>query len=259
MGTVSLPGLVQVIVALVSDKREGCVCGLTGSGEFSGGLATFPNFLGLFRDLSCRGETGMHCSRARKVGREAEDEPYEVVLAREINQTYGPKGSAQAFDFMFDLHNTTANMCTCLIVDSGEPAAMHVRHYIQMHYTQSPCPIYLYMLPGEEIYSINSVAKVGIELELGQQPHQVVRSDLFTQMRDLIACALDFIELFKKGTAFPAFEIEVYKITGRMDYPCYPNGEISAMVHPKLQDKDFLPLNPRDPIFQTFSGEEILY
>lgn len=26
-----------------------------------------------------------------------------------------------------------------------------------------------------------------------------------------------------------------------------------------LQDKDFLPLRPGDPIFQTFSGEEILY
>uniref|UniRef100_A0A8C4WS89 N-acyl-aromatic-L-amino acid amidohydrolase n=1 Tax=Gopherus evgoodei TaxID=1825980 RepID=A0A8C4WS89_9SAUR len=180
---------------------------------------------------------------------EAEDEPYEVVLAREINQTYGPKGSAQAFDFMFDLHNTTASMGTCLIVDSEESLLpMHI-----------PCPIYLYKLPGEETYSINSVAKAGLALELGPQPQQVVRADLFSQMRDIIACALDFIELFNKGTVFPAFEIEAYKITGRMDYPCYPDGEISAMVHPKLQDKDFLPLNPRDPIFQTFSGEEILY
>uniref|UniRef100_A0A8C3TFP1 N-acyl-aromatic-L-amino acid amidohydrolase n=1 Tax=Chelydra serpentina TaxID=8475 RepID=A0A8C3TFP1_CHESE len=191
---------------------------------------------------------------------EAEDEPYEVGRAREINQTYGPKGSAQAFDFMFDLHNTTANMGACLIVDSEESLLpMHMCHYIQTHYKWSPCRIYLYKLPGEETYSIDSVAKAGLALELGPQPQRVVRADLFAQMRALMACALDFIELFNKGTVFPAFEIEAYKITGRMDYPRYPNGEISAMVHPKLQDKDFLPLHPGDPVFQTFSGEEIVY
>ncbi|XP_074854158.1 N-acyl-aromatic-L-amino acid amidohydrolase (carboxylate-forming) [Carettochelys insculpta] len=191
---------------------------------------------------------------------EAEDEPYEVSRAREINQTYGPKGSAQAFDFMFDLHNTTANMGTCLIVDSEESLLpMHMCHYIQTHHTWSRCPIYLYKLPGEETYAIDSVAKAGLALELGPQPQGVVRASLFAEMRALMACALDFIELFNSGMVFPAFEIEAYKITGRMDYPCYPDEDISAMVHPKLQDKDFLPLSPGDPIFQTFSGEETLY
>uniref|UniRef100_A0A8C8SAA7 N-acyl-aromatic-L-amino acid amidohydrolase n=1 Tax=Pelusios castaneus TaxID=367368 RepID=A0A8C8SAA7_9SAUR len=190
----------------------------------------------------------------------AENEPYELNLAREINQTYGPKGSAQAFDFMFDLHNTTANMGTCLIVDSEENLlSMHMCHYIQTHYRLSPCPIYLYKSPDEEPYTIYSVAKAGLALELGPQAQGVVRADLFAQMRALIACGLDFIELFNKGTVFPAFEIEVYKFTGIVDYPRYPDGEISAMVHPKLQDKDFHPLNPGDPIFQTFSGEEVLY
>ncbi|XP_075784624.1 N-acyl-aromatic-L-amino acid amidohydrolase (carboxylate-forming) isoform X2 [Pelodiscus sinensis] len=181
---------------------------------------------------------------------ETEDEPYEVGRAREINQTYGPKGSAQAFDFMFDLHNTTANMGTCLIMDSEESLLpMHMCHYIQTHYTQSSCPIYLYKLPGEESYSIDSVAKTGLALELGPQPQGVLKANLFAEMRALMACALDFIELFNTGTVFPAFKTEAYKITGRVDYPRYPDGEISAMVHPKLQD----------PIFQPFSGEEILY
>uniref|UniRef100_A0A674JT98 N-acyl-aromatic-L-amino acid amidohydrolase n=1 Tax=Terrapene triunguis TaxID=2587831 RepID=A0A674JT98_9SAUR len=183
---------------------------------------------------------------------EAEDKPYEVVRAREINQTYGPKGSAQAFDFMFDLHNTTANMGACLIVDSEESLLpMHMCHYIQV----GPAPD----LSTRPALGQGPLRSAGEALELGPQPQQVVRADLFTQMRDLMACALDFIELFNKGTVFPAFEIEAYKITGRMDYPRYPDGEISAMVHPKLQDKDFLPMNPGDPIFQTFSGEEILY
>uniref|UniRef100_A0A674JT25 N-acyl-aromatic-L-amino acid amidohydrolase n=1 Tax=Terrapene triunguis TaxID=2587831 RepID=A0A674JT25_9SAUR len=160
---------------------------------------------------------------------EAEDKPYEVVRAREINQTYGPKGSAQAFDFMFDLHNTTANMGACLIVDSEESL-------LPMHMCEALLQ-YKYF-EGVTFLSSHSGGRQG------SLPMQ---------------CPPILSPLCPIGTVFPAFEIEAYKITGRMDYPRYPDGEISAMVHPKLQDKDFLPMNPGDPIFQTFSGEEILY
>ncbi|XP_066477097.1 N-acyl-aromatic-L-amino acid amidohydrolase (carboxylate-forming) [Tiliqua scincoides] len=177
---------------------------------------------------------------------------YEVQRAQEINQIFGPKGSCQAYDFMFDLHNTTANMGSCLIVKSEHSLLpMHMCSYIQKHYTVSPCPIFVYLLPGEE--------SNGVALELGPQPQGVVRADLLAQMRSIVACGLDFIELFNKGTLFPAFEIEAYKLVGRMDYPRYPDGEISAVIHPNLQDKDFQPLKPGDPIFQTLSGDDILY
>nr|XP_056706926.1 N-acyl-aromatic-L-amino acid amidohydrolase (carboxylate-forming) [Euleptes europaea] len=185
---------------------------------------------------------------------------YEVQRAWEVNQIFGPKGSSQAYDFMFDLHNTTSNMGTCLIVDSEHCLLpMHMCNYIQKHYTRSSCPIYFYQLPGEETYGINSVAKAGIALELGPQPQGVLRADLLAQMRSIMACALDFIDLFNKGMLFPAFEIDAHKVVQRIDYPRYPDGEISAVVHPDLQDKDFLPLKPGDPIFQTVNGEDILY
>ncbi|XP_056657174.1 N-acyl-aromatic-L-amino acid amidohydrolase (carboxylate-forming) [Monodelphis domestica] len=44
-----------------------------------------------------------------------------------------------------------------------------------------------------------------------------------------------------------------------MDFPRGPGGELLGFVHPKLQDRDFLPLKPGDPIFELFSGEEICY
>uniref|UniRef100_A0A452IH64 Uncharacterized protein n=1 Tax=Gopherus agassizii TaxID=38772 RepID=A0A452IH64_9SAUR len=177
------------------------------------------------RDALLQGQEGGEDSA------EAEDEPYEVVLAREINQTYGPKGSAQAFDFMFDLHNTTASMGTYFIVDSGEPAA---HAHVPLH------PNALYTEP------------------LSYLPvHVARRGDLLHQLGGQSRHSAGVGATASKGTVFPAFEIEVYKIAGCMDYPCYPDGEISAMVHPKLQDKDFLPLNPRDPIFQTFMTSKL--
>nr|XP_028595842.1 N-acyl-aromatic-L-amino acid amidohydrolase (carboxylate-forming) isoform X2 [Podarcis muralis] len=185
---------------------------------------------------------------------------YEVQRAQEIDQSFGPRGSSQAYDFMFDLHNTTANMGACLFVATEHCLLpMHMCHYIQKHYSMGPCTIFLYQKPGEETLYLTSVAKAGIALELGPQPQGVARADCLAQMRSIMACALDFIELFNKGTLFPAFETEAYKVVERVDFPRYPDGEISAVIHPNLQDKDFHPLKPGDPIFQTLSGDVILY
>ncbi|XP_020661716.3 N-acyl-aromatic-L-amino acid amidohydrolase (carboxylate-forming) [Pogona vitticeps] len=191
----------------------------------------------------------------------SDTDSYEVQRAREINQNFGPKGSSQAYEFIFDLHNTTANMGCCLIVASEHCLlTLHMCSYIQKQSKVKHCSILLSQQnPQEETYSVCSVSKNGLAIEVGPQPQGVARADLLAQMRSIMAYALDFIELFNKGTLFPAFDIETYKVTGAVDFPRYPSGEISAVIHPDLQDKDFQPLKPGDPIFQTFSEEDILY
>lgn len=68
--------------------------------------------------------------------------------AREINQLYGPKGSAQAFDFLFELHNTTANVGACLIASVQDNLLpMHLCHFIQVG-PAFPGPPYP-LLPGQ--------------------------------------------------------------------------------------------------------------
>ncbi|XP_039196951.1 N-acyl-aromatic-L-amino acid amidohydrolase (carboxylate-forming) [Crotalus tigris] len=185
---------------------------------------------------------------------------YEIQRAQEINQIFGPKGSSQAYDFMLDLHNTTANMGSCLLLKSEfSLLSIHMCNYIQKHCRVRHCPILLCQLSGEETTFMMSVAKHGLALELGPQPQGVARADQLAKMRSIVVCALDFIELFNKGTLFPAFEIEAYRPVEQKDFPRYPNGEISAVIHPNLQDKDFQPLKPGDPVFQNFVGEDILH
>nr|XP_054296188.1 N-acyl-aromatic-L-amino acid amidohydrolase (carboxylate-forming) isoform X2 [Pongo pygmaeus] len=165
------------------------------------------------------------------------DDPYEVTRARELNQLLGPKASGQAFDFVLDLHNTTANL----------------------QYPELSCQVFLYQRSGEESYNLDSVAKNGLGLELGPQPQGVLRADIFSRMRTLVATVLDFIELFNQGTAFPAFEMEAYRPVGVVDFPRTEAGNLAGTVHPQLQDQDFQPLQPGAPIFQMFSGEDLLY
>ncbi|XP_075403641.1 N-acyl-aromatic-L-amino acid amidohydrolase (carboxylate-forming) [Tenrec ecaudatus] len=188
------------------------------------------------------------------------EDPYEVTRARELNQLLGPKASHRAFDFILDLHNTTANMGTCLIVDSSHNAfTMHLCRHLQLQTPDMPCPVFLYQVPGEETFSINSVAKNGLALELGPQPQGVLRADLFSRMRSLVGAVLDFIELFNQGTSFPAFEMEAYRAVSHVDFPRTEDGDLAGTVHPQLQDRDFEPLQPGAPIFQMFSGKDVYY
>lgn len=62
-----------------------------------------------------------------------EDIPYEVRRAQEINQIFGPKGSDDAYDLIFDLHNTTANMGGTLILESSrDDFTIQMFHYIKV-------------------------------------------------------------------------------------------------------------------------------
>uniref|UniRef100_A0A3Q0S1M5 Aspartoacylase n=1 Tax=Amphilophus citrinellus TaxID=61819 RepID=A0A3Q0S1M5_AMPCI len=162
-----------------------------------------------------------------------DDLPYEVQRAQEINRIFGPKGSPEAYDVIFDLHNTTSNMgCTLILESSKDHFNLQMMNYI----------------------------KVGdLKMHVKAQPQGVLRSNIFEAMRVILKHALDFIELFNEGVEFPPCTVEVFRVLERIDYPRDANGNIIAMVHPNLQDCDWEPLNPGDPMFQTFDGKTIHY
>ncbi len=59
--------------------------------------------------------------------------PYEVQRAKEINRLFGPKGSSEAYDVIFDLHNTTSNMGSTLILESSTDLFnLQMVHYIKV-------------------------------------------------------------------------------------------------------------------------------
>uniref|UniRef100_A0A8C5EGG9 Aspartoacylase n=1 Tax=Gouania willdenowi TaxID=441366 RepID=A0A8C5EGG9_GOUWI len=171
------------------------------------------------------------------------DLPYEVRRAQEINRMFGPKGSPEAYDVIFDLHNTTSNMGCTLLLESSKD------HF-------NLCLVLLNEHPLLKYSTSRSVAKHPVGLEVGPQPQGVLRSNIFESMRDILKHALDFIELFN-AAGFPI--TEGLEVGIPIDYPRDDNGNIIAMVHPNLQDCDWEPLNPGDPMFQTFDGKTIHY
>ncbi|CAH2222566.1 N-acyl-aromatic-L-amino acid amidohydrolase (carboxylate-forming) [Pelobates cultripes] len=190
---------------------------------------------------------------------ESESDPYEVKRAREIYQNHVKK---EAVDFICDLHNTTSNMgATILLCKAGDHFSLHMANYLQKNCLDYALPSHVYLIDtkeGENIY-LQNITRHSLALELGPQPQGVIRADILSRMRNLVNCCLDFIDLFNQGTEFPCFELEMYKVASKVDYPRDADGEIEGIIHKELQDKDYLPLKPGDPTFQTLKGTELFY
>ncbi|TKS68269.1 N-acyl-aromatic-L-amino acid amidohydrolase (carboxylate-forming) B [Collichthys lucidus] len=184
--------------------------------------------------------------------------PYELRRAQELNAQLGPKGSQEAVDVVCDLHNTTANMGLCFIFYSLDWITMHIYKYIKSRITSAPVRAIQLDIPMSEAYSLESVGKHGCAIEVGPQPGGVVRADIFNLVKEAVDLTIEWLQGFNSGSTFEGGEVEVYNMVKSVDYPRDPTtNEITAAIHPELQDNDFKLLHPGDPMFLKFSGEAV--
>ncbi|XP_070849194.1 N-acyl-aromatic-L-amino acid amidohydrolase (carboxylate-forming) B-like isoform X2 [Chaetodon trifascialis] len=187
--------------------------------------------------------------------------PYEMIRSRELNAMLGPKGSPEAVDLVCDLHNTTANMGLCLIAYSDSDwICLHIFRHFQRKMPDIPLRYIHFDVSKKESYSLDSVGKHGFAMEIGPQPHGVVRSNIYTAMKSGVQHMLDWVRFFNSGTIFEGGFVDVFTMVKHIDYPRdSETHNIMAAIHPQLQDRDFCLLQPGDPLFQTFSGETLRY
>ncbi|XP_061524927.1 N-acyl-aromatic-L-amino acid amidohydrolase (carboxylate-forming) B-like isoform X2 [Phycodurus eques] len=200
-------------------------------------------------------------TRAALNGPVSDAAPYEMTRARELDAQLGPKGSERAVDLVCDLHNSTSNMGLCVIAYSDcDWICLHIFRYLQRQMPNIPVRYIHFDLSDEESFSLDSVGKHGFALEIGPQPHGVVRSNIYTAMKEGLQHTLDWVRLFNSGTVFDGGPADVFTMAGHVDYP--RDGDtrnITAAIHPHLQDRDFCLLLPEDPVFQTLSGQTLRY
>uniref|UniRef100_A0A671KPN8 N-acyl-aromatic-L-amino acid amidohydrolase n=1 Tax=Sinocyclocheilus anshuiensis TaxID=1608454 RepID=A0A671KPN8_9TELE len=187
--------------------------------------------------------------------------PYEVWRAQELNNLLGLKGSTDATDIICDLHNTTSNMGLTLIhYTSSDWVTLHICKYLQTKITKVPVRVLVLDVPISDAYSLESVSKHGFSLEIGPQPHGVVRADIYIIMKEAVDLTIDWIHKFNSGTVFEGGDVETFKFIKSVDYPRDPETRtLTAAIHPQLQDKDFCLLKRGDPLFLSFSGETVNY
>ncbi|XP_032367207.1 N-acyl-aromatic-L-amino acid amidohydrolase (carboxylate-forming) B [Etheostoma spectabile] len=190
-----------------------------------------------------------------------DDAPYEIIRSRELNAMLGPKGNPEAVDLVCDLHNTTANMGLCFIAYSDcDWICLHIFRYLQKQMPDVPMRYIHFDISNKESYSLDSVGKHGFAMEIGPQPHGVVRSNIYTTMEVGVQHMLDWVRIFNSGTIFEGGCVDVFTLIKHIDFPRdSETRNITAAIHPQVQDRDFCLLHPEDPLFQTFSGETLRY
>ncbi len=183
---------------------------------------------------------------------------YEDKIAKEINQKLGPKGSKKTnVDFIIDLHSTTSDMGLSIIIDNKSSLTWQLAAYLQ--HNDKRVKIFRWKGDTKEVSFVNSITKDGFAIEVGPIPQSVLRADLFSETEKLILNSLDFFDKCNRNE-IPHFQsVEIYDHIRLLDFPRDKNGNLTAMVHPNLQDHGYIKIKKGDPLFVTLDGELIRY
>lgn len=182
----------------------------------------------------------------------------EQKRAKELNSLLGPKEDPRV-DFVIDLHTTTANMGMSLIFNTNDPLVVGMAFYIKQQMPHAN----LFYHPNDRLEDnfLTSVGRLnGFLIEVGPIAQGLLNYHVYEETRTAVIHALDYLELINTGKTpeLPA-EMDAYEFTEKIALPENKDGELAAMVHPNLQNKDYHPIAPGDPLFITLGGETIPY
>ncbi len=183
---------------------------------------------------------------------------YEQNRAKSLNALLGPKEDPRV-DFVIDLHTTTANMGTSLIFNTDDPFVVGMAFYVQ---TKMPhATLFFDPIDRLEDNFLTSLGRHnGFLIEVGPVPQGLLRADVYLETKQAAEHCLDYIDAYNLGNLPDLPQSRSgYRFLEKVKLPENDMGELTAMVHPNLQDQDYQPINPGDPYFLTLSGETIPY
>ncbi len=208
----------------------------------------------------------------------------EQTRAQEIDRLLGPKfgDKPPVTDFIVDLHTTTTNMHTTLIVGQGDPLTTQAAAYV-MHACRKKnlkvCILLHTHASQETRPNLSSIAPHSFTIEVGPVPQGVLRHDKVEETQEALNSVLEYLKRNEEEPEKLLEELKECYPNGRI--PCYRSapalrkGEMSAklvwpsdpdnenfpqwLVHKDVQDKDFTEIETGDPLFVNLDGEVIPY
>lgn len=183
---------------------------------------------------------------------------YEHNRAKALNSLLGPKEDPR-IDFIIDLHTTTANMGMTLIFNTDDPLVVGMAFYVQNQMPEAT----LFFDPADRLDDnfLTSLGRYnGFLIEVGPVPQGLLRADIYSATKTATEHCLDYLEAINTGQALQlAGERQAFQFIEKVKLPENEAGEITAMVHPSLQDQDYQIINPGDPLFLTLEGQTLPY
>ena len=174
----------------------------------------------------------------------------EVRRARELLAAWGPRGTNPCA-VALDLHSTTAAMGNSLVVYGRRPADLALAAGLQ---GRLGLPVYLHEKdPSERGYLVEQWP-CGLVIEVGPVPQGVVNPAICRQSQLALETALALLAEARDRVLWLPERLVVHRHLRSLDRPREAHGQALAVVHPRLQDRDWRPLRPGDPLFLDADG-----
>ncbi len=182
----------------------------------------------------------------------------EQKRAKEINQLLGPKGNPKT-DFIMDLHTSTANMQTNIVLTRIDPFHIQLAAWLIDKLDDVVITSETELMADHHF--LESIANKGIVIEVGAIPQGSLQYDCFEKTEAAVKASLDFISRYNAGAIKLEndTQIEVMSYHSKIHFPVDQNDMITACVHPNLIGQAYPQVVEGDPLFKCFDGKDIFY
>jgi len=181
----------------------------------------------------------------------------EQLRAKEINAKYGPKGQSK-LDFIIDLHTSTANMQTNIVLTRLDAFHLQLAAYLKQQLGNVVITSETDLM--QDHHFLESIAPRGIVIEIGPIAQGSLEYPCFEKTKKAVLACFDFFEKNNQSISLKLPDhLEIMSYYSKLHFPLDAHGNICAVVHPNLIGKAYPKIEKGDVIFKTFDGEDIYY
>ncbi|MGB0494832.1 MAG: aspartoacylase [Kangiellaceae bacterium] len=189
----------------------------------------------------------------------------EALLAKDINNKYGPKAgtvgaetSQPKMDFIIDLHTSTANMQTNIVITRIDKFHLQLASFLKEKLSGVTITSEAELL--NDHHFLESIAPRGVLIEIGPIAQGCIEHPIMELTQQALLACLDFVDLFNNDQV-PVLPkvLNTYSYYSNLTFPTDSSGAISASIHPSLLGKAYPKLKKGTPVFITFDGDAIIY
>ena len=180
---------------------------------------------------------------------------YEFNRANFLFEKFGCDGSDPC-DIAIDLHTTTANMGTSIVMYGRRIKDFCLAALLQHKFG---LPIYLHEKDLKQTGFLVEAWPCGLVLEIGSVAQNFYDPKIINRFLIIINSLRDEINKLKNNQIKLPKGLVVHVHQGSIDYPREKNGNINALIHPERMNQDWKPVKKGDPLFIDIEGKTKTY